>query len=169
LPARRINKYVRQQEKQAYYELDIAGDVCAQFSTSLPIATVADSATAVGVVRFLANEAGFTPTIVVINDDPPREVRETILSRLDDLKANIKPKVVFEVDNYELNQQLATAYYRVILASSQERFAAQEENQIHLSISYPAFERLVVNDTYAGYGGGIALLEDFLTKFIMPY
>jgi nitrogenase molybdenum-iron protein beta chain len=168
LANRRVQKYVAAQERQAYYDLDIAGDVCAQFAPALPFAVVANSATSVGLTRFLANEASFTPVIVIVNDDPPLEVRETILNRLKGFEANIDPKVFFEVDSYSIRKLLENSYFRVLLASSQERFKAAELNQIHVSVTFPSFDRLVVNDTYAGYGGGISLLEDFLSKFIQP-
>jgi nitrogenase molybdenum-iron protein beta chain len=169
LPKARVREYVERREKKAYYELDIAGDTCAQFAAALPFAVVSDSGTAIGITRFLANQAGFTPTVIVINDDPPAEVREELTSRLENLGDGLTPKVYFEVDSYFIRKILDDTYHRVILATSQERFDAQENNRIHLSVGFPALERLVVNDTYAGYEGGISLLEDFLTKFIMPY
>lgn len=165
----RVNHYIEGEERRAYYLHDIAGDTCAQFGAALPFAVVADSSTATGLTRFLANEAGYTPTAVIFNDDPPLEVRQGIVERIEDLTENIRPKIYFETDSYYIRKILDDTYHRVILATSQERFKAQENNQIHLSVSFPALERLVVNDTYAGYHGGIALLEDFMTKFIMPY
>ncbi|HWQ76170.1 MAG TPA: nitrogenase component 1 [Syntrophomonas sp.] len=169
LSRRKIEKVIAGKEQKAYQELDIAGDVCAQFATALPFAIVAGSATAVGITRFLANEAGFTPTLVIINDDPLPEVRTVIRDRLKNLGAGLNPPVVFEVDSYHIRNHLKSVYFRVLLASSQERFRAQEQGQIQVSVTYPAYERLVVNDTYAGYGGGITLLEDFMSKFIMPF
>lgn len=169
LPKAKTEKVIAEEERKAYLELDIAGDVCAQFATSLPFAVVAGSALATGITRFLTNEAGFTPMIVIVNDDPPHDVRGAIEERLQNLENGIAPKVVFEVDSYKIRNHLKKTFFRVLLASSQERFLAQEERQIHVSISFPANDRLVVRDTYAGYGGGITLLEDFMSKFIMPY
>jgi nitrogenase molybdenum-iron protein beta chain len=169
LPKEGVTNYVDEQEKRAYYELDIAGDICAQFASALPFAITANAATSVGITRFLVNEAGFTPIVVVVNDDPPLEVRDVILDRLNTLDNDVRTNIFFESDSYAIRKILDNFYFRVILASSQERFSAQEANQIHLSVTFPSFERLVVNRTYAGYGGGIAILEDFLSKFIMPY
>jgi nitrogenase molybdenum-iron protein beta chain len=169
LPKQRVVKYVTEQQKRAYYELDIAGDICAQFASALPFAITANAATSAGITRFLVNEAGFTPVVVVVNDDPPLEVRDVILDRFETLDNDVEAKVFFESDSYAIRKILDKFYFRVILASSQERFSAADENQIHLSVTFPSLDRLVVNRTYAGYGGGIAILEDFLSKFIMPY
>lgn len=165
----KIENLIQEEEKEAYKDLDLAGDACATFGAALPFAIVAGSATAVGITRFLTNEVGFTPTLVVINDNPPEGVRQDILKRLQNLTSGIDPKVVFEVDTYYIRKHLKQADYRVLLGSSQERFLAQEERKLYVSITYPAHDRLVIRDTYAGYGGGIAVLEDILSKFIMPY
>jgi nitrogenase molybdenum-iron protein beta chain len=168
LSKQKVKKYIRDREKWAYFQHDIAGDVCAMFAAALPFAIAANSSIAVGIVRFLANEAGFTPVIVIINDDPPLDAREVILNRLQEI-GGTRPKVYFEADSYAVRKLLSEEYFRMLLASSQEKYMAQEANQIHLSVTFPSYERLIVNRTYAGYGGGTALLEDFMSKYVQPY
>jgi nitrogenase molybdenum-iron protein beta chain len=169
IPEAVLDVVLAEEEKKAYHDLDIAGDSCATFASALPLAIIATAATAIGITRFLTNEAGFTPTLVIINDDPPDEVRHIIVERLSDLSSGIVPDIVFEVDSYYMREHLKNADYRVLLASSQERFLAQAEKAIFVSVTWPAHDRLVIRRSYAGYGGGIALLEDILSKFIMPY
>lgn len=172
----RIEKVVAKEEREAYEDLNIIGDVSSRFSASLPFAVVSGSATAVGITRFLTNEAGFTPKIVIINDNPPADTREGILDRLKGLgdkdtvaeTGGISPKVIFEIDSYKIHEHLRNTYFRVLFASSQERYEAENKRQIHLSVTFPAENRVVVRDTYTGYGGGISLIEDFLSKFVRP-
>lgn len=172
----KIENIIAQEEKEAYEDINIIGDVCSRFSASLPFAVVSGSATAVGITRFLANEAGFTPNLVIINDDPPADTREKILERLKNLgdkntvaeTGGINPKVVFEIDSYEIREHLKNNYFRVLFASAQERYEAESKKQVHLSVTFPADNRVVVRDTYTGYGGGISLIEDFLSKFVRP-
>ncbi|APM38195.1 nitrogenase component 1 [Clostridium kluyveri] len=172
----KIEKVVAEEEREAYEDLNIIGDVCSRFSASLPFAVVSGSATAVGITRFLTNEVGFTPKLVIINDDPPADTRKEILERIKNLgdkntvveSGGINPKVIFEIDSYEIHEHLRNAYFRVIFASSQERYEAEGKRQIHLSVTFPAENRVVVRDTYTGYGGGISLIEDFLSKFVRP-
>ncbi|MEY8000222.1 nitrogenase component 1 [Clostridium sp. Mt-5] len=172
----KIKNVIAEEEREAYEDLNIIGDVCARFSASLPFAVVSGSATAVGITRFLVNEAGFTPKLVIINDDPPADTREEILDRLKNLgdkdtvakTGGINPKVIFEIDSYEIHEHLRNSYFRVLFASSQERYEAESKRQVHLSVTFPAENRVVVRDTYTGYGGGISLIEDFLSKFVRP-
>lgn len=165
----KLEQLIAEEEREAYEELDVAGDVCTLFSSALPFAIIAGSATALGITRFLTNEAGFTPTLVVINDDPPEVLRTAIVKRLRNLEGGLKPKVVFEVDTYKIRQHLKKTNYRVLLGSSQERYLAQDERAVYVSVTYPANDRLVVRDTYAGYGGGISVIEDIISRFVMPY
>jgi nitrogenase molybdenum-iron protein beta chain len=164
-----VEAYIAKKEKQAYSDLNIAGDNCAQFGPSLPFVIIGASANITGIVRFLANEASFTPVLAIINDDPPLELRDAITQRIQNIDGGLKPRIVFEVDNYEIKKLIKTSGSRLVFGSGQEKFNAQKEKQIHLSVSFPATDRMVVNVSYAGYGGGISLLEDLFHKFIMNY
>lgn len=169
IPDVEVESIILTQEREAYYELDLAGDVCSTYASALPFAIIAGSATAVGITRFLTNEAGFTPTLVIINDDPPADIRPEIIKRLQGMESGISPKIIFEVDSYYIRKHLKQSNYKVLLASSQERYLAQDERAVFVSVSFPANDRMIIRDTYAGYGGGIAMIEDIMSRFIQPY
>lgn len=161
-------KLIANEEAEAYTDLNIAGDTLAQFAPALPYNIVAGAATAIGITRYLTNLAGYTATQVIINDDPPKEVRKALLKRLENLESGLQPNVVFEVDTWKIRQHLKKSNYRVLLASSQERYLAKADRKIFLAVTYPANNRLIVRDTYVGYSGGITLLEQIMSKFVMP-
>ncbi|WP_190972206.1 nitrogenase component 1 [Clostridium sp. HV4-5-A1G] len=172
----KIEDAIAEEEREAYEDLNIIGDTCTRFVAALPFAIVSGSAMAVGITRFLTNEVSCTPKLVIVNDDPPADTREKILERLRNLgdestvakTGGISPKVIFEIDSYKIHQYLRDTYFRVLFASSQERYEAESKKQIHLSVTFPAGNRVVIRDTYTGYGGGISLIEDFLSKFVRP-
>ncbi|MEI7556743.1 nitrogenase component 1 [Candidatus Chlorohelix sp.] len=167
IPKAKYEKLIAEEEAEAYNDLNIAGDSCAQFGPALPFNIIAGASTAVGITRYLTKLAGFTATQVIINDDPPEEVREEIIKNLQDV-GGLPPKVVFEIDSWEIRQHLKKSNFRLLLATSQERFLAESEGKIFLNVSFPANSRLVVRETYAGYGGGVAIIEHVLSKFIVP-
>lgn len=169
IPVDLIEKVIDEEEKRAYLDLDIIGDATTMFSSALPFAIVANSSTAIGITKFLTNEAGFTPTVVVINDNPPLETKKIIEQSLSELESGITPKIIFEVDSYRIRQLLKKSDFRLLLASSSEKYFAEELKVYHLSVAHPANDRLIVNATYTGYEGGISLLEDVMNKFVMPY
>ena len=50
-----------------------------------------------------------------------------------------------------------------VLGSSIDRKLSQVLNGNFLNISFPAMSRIILNKTYAGFNGGLALLEDLIT------
>lgn len=164
-----IDSVLSEEERNAYQELDISGDMTTMLSSSLPFAVVANSATALGITRFLANEAGFTPTAIIINDNPPHDARERIAEELRNLESGLTPNIAFEVDSYKIREELKKSDFKLLLASSIEKYFASDIKAGHLSVSFPAYDRLVVGRSYAGYRGGTTLLEDILSKYLMPF
>jgi len=57
----------------------------------------------------------------------------------------------------------------VLLASSQERFLAEDLKAGHISVSFPVNNRMIISRTYAGYRGGITLVEDIMSLFLNPF
>ena len=163
-----VTKTIEEERKEAYKEFDLAYDVMVFFQ-SLACAVVADSTYAVGFTRFLANEAGLAPTITIVTDNPPDEYREEIKNKLADLNSGVKPEVFFESDAHRIREILKKRNFAVLYATSMEKYLATQLNAAHLSISFPAYDRLIVKRTYAGFGGGISLLEDIVGKVAMPF
>ncbi len=169
LPKKRVDAVIDEQDRESFFELDLAADMTSSFSAALPFALVANSGQAIKLTRFLANEGGFLPVVVIVNDNPPEEYRDRIIKDLSTLESGYKPEVIFEVDTYRIRQLLSKRVFRLLLASSQERYYAADNRLLHLSVSYPAGNRLIANRTYAGYLGGLTLLEDVISLIIAPF
>lgn len=76
----------------------------------------------------------------------------------------------FETDSCKIREILGRYKLVMIYASSQEKYLAQNEWQsLHLSVSFPSWDRVIVERSYAGYRGGVVLLEDILSKGVMPF
>lgn len=169
IPKDKLNKVVADEEREAYQCLDSGGDLTTMLAPSIPIVIAADSSYSVGITKFLANEAGFTPTRVIVTDNPPQEVKEAIKKEFENLACGLKPDVVFEVDSYKIRETLKKSYFRLILSSSMDKYVVDDlKVGQHLSISYPTRDRMIIDRSYAGYRGGSTLIEDIISKFILP-
>ncbi|HEY3426616.1 MAG TPA: nitrogenase component 1, partial [Negativicutes bacterium] len=134
-------------------------------------AVVADSSTAIAVTKYATNELGFNPEIVIITDDPPEEYRDRIIQHLtEDLEIVLKPKVVFEIDSHKIRLLLHNYTVQIIFASSLERYISETElgGALFLSVSFPSYDRLIVDRSYVGYRGGLNLMEDLMVKYGGP-
>jgi nitrogenase molybdenum-iron protein beta chain len=170
LPKDQVDAFVSDEERRAYRYAEYFAEA---FVISLPhaySAVVADSATALGMLRYTTNELGWNPELVILTDNPPEDFRAEITQKLGDgLESVVKPKVVFEVDSHRIRQQLKKVSVQVVLASSLEKFIAPEElGAAHLSISYPVYDRVVLDRSYGGYRGGLAFVEDLTATFAGP-
>lgn len=169
IPKAKLNKVLANEESEAYQNLDSGGDITTMLSSSLPFVIVTDSSNAVGITKFLANEAGFTPTRAIITDNPPEDAKEAIKKEFGNLECGLKPDVVFEVDSYKIREVLKKTYFRLILSSSMDKYIVDDlKVGQHLSIAFPTRDRLIIDRSYAGYRGGSALLEDIISKFVLP-
>lgn len=157
---------IEKEERKVYRYMEYLGDALIISMPHPYLAVVADSATAVSITKFLANEIGYLAEVVIIVDDPPEEYRAGILRELkDNIESVFKPEIIFEPDSHRIRQKLTGRNFLVLLASSLERYIAPDLGAaIHLSISFPCYDRLLLERSYAGYHGGIALMEDIVGK-----
>lgn len=171
IPKEQVNRVVTDEEKFAYRQIERVADGLVIFGANSPIAVAADSNIAIGVTKFLTNECGMLPLVIVITDPVPVERQEVIVSELtDDLTSVIKPEVHFETDSQKIVEILGRNQFIMLFASSQEKYLAQNEWQaLHLSISFPSWDRLIVERSYVGYRGPLGLLEDIVGKAVVPF
>jgi nitrogenase molybdenum-iron protein beta chain len=169
IPKRTVDKVIAEEERIAYRMMEY---LCDGILIGLPhpyAAFVGDSNSVLGVTKFLANEAGYLPEIIQITDEPTAEAREQIIRELESTEAVFKPEIIFERDAHKIRLNLRNKSFQVLLASSLERWIAAKELEVpHLSVTFPIYDRVIVEHSYAGYRGGTVLLEDILTKFTGP-
>jgi len=117
-------------------------------------AVVADSNTAIGVTQFLVNEMGYLPDIIQLTDNPPEEYRENIIKELTEkLETTSWPDIVFEPDSHLARENLRGRLFQFLFASSLEANSAHEFGALHVTVGFPSYNRVVLDDSYAGYMG----------------
>jgi nitrogenase molybdenum-iron protein beta chain len=165
-----LDRTLRAEERRAYRFIEYAADMAMIQMPHQFVGVVGDTSTAIAVTRYASNEQGWLPEIVVVTDGPPEGKREEIRRHLtEDLDSAIKPKVVFEHDSHKIRLLLRKHTVQILLASSLEKYLAMEEfRAMQVSVSFPIFDRVIVDRTYAGYRGGIALIEDITAKYGTP-
>lgn len=170
LPDAIVEQFIAKEEKITYRFTEYLGDALILGFPHAYYAVVADSASAIGITQYLTNEVGYLPDIVIITDNPPEEQRHIILEELSQgLESAVKPEIVFEVDSHLIRQKLKNRSFLVLFASSLEKHIAGEEfSAVHLSVAFPVLDRLIMERSYAGFRGGLALMEDYVSKYVGP-
>ncbi len=125
--------------------------------------------------RFLADDLGWLPELVVITDPLPEEQQTTLQAIFQRITGTKPPRLVFETDTSEVGRHLTAAwpissqerYFHgfnpaFVIGSSLERDLAGQIGAKTLSVSYPVSDRVILDRSYAGFRGGLHLVEDLL-------
>lgn len=170
LEPQQVERAIAEEERHAYRFAEYFGDGLILALPHAYFAVVADSPTAIGITQYLANEVAYLPDIVILTDNPPESSRASIEHELtEQLEVANKPDIMFESDSHRIRQLLKNRNFLFLLASSLEKITAGEEyGAMHHAIAFPSYDRLVLDKSYAGYRGGLALMEELTSKWVGP-
>ena len=165
-----VEDLIKTEERRAYRLLEYPGDAIILVRPHSYFAVAADSNSAVSLTKFLTNEIGYLPDIIQITDNPPEEYREEIVKELtENIEAGFKPDIIFEVDSHKIKQNFNDRPFLFLLASSLEAPTAMSEfGALSVTVAFPAYNRMVLVNNYAGYDGGIMLVEQLISTFAGP-
>lgn len=171
-----IEKVIKE-EKAVYYDyFERISDIFNDIDFQRYGIVVGDANYAPAVSNFISDELGWLPSLTVITDFLEEDQEELLLSRFENYASGLKPKVVFDTDTSAVRRHLQTIWPQnngskyfdsfgpaVIIGSSFERDIAQEFGYPLITISFPVTNRSVLNSAYAGFAGGLKLIEDLIT------
>jgi nitrogenase molybdenum-iron protein beta chain len=174
-----IEKVIKE-EKEIYYDyleriVDIVNDVDLQRYGIV----VGDANYGPAVTKFISDELGWIPSLTVITDILEKEQEDQLLERFENYASGLKPKVVFDTDTSAVRRSLKTIWPQnngskyfdsfgpaVIIGSSLERDLAEEFGYPLLNVSFPVTTRVSLSRAYAGFRGGINLVEDLISLLV---
>ena len=170
VPSDEVEEYIKGEEKWAYRYLEYPGDAIILVRPHSYFAVAADSNTAVSITKFLTNEIGYLPDIIQITDNPPVEYREKIVREIkDNIDTVVVPDIIFEADTYKIRKNLEDRPFLFLLSSSLEAPTAMEDfAALHISAAFPIYNKSILVHNYAGYEGGLRLVEDVVGTFVGP-
>lgn len=170
VPSDKVEKIIEDEERWTYRYMEYPGDAIILVRPNCYFAVAADSNTAISMTKFLTNELGYLPDVVQITDNPPEEYREKITSEIrDNLDTMVQPDIFFEVDTYKIRKNLEDRPFQFLFSSSLEAPTSLEDfAALHVTSAYPCFNKSILVHNYAGYAGGLRLIEDIVGNFVGP-
>jgi len=171
---------VIEDEKRIYYSyLERIVDIYSDIDFQRYAIVAADSYYAYALTRFLANDLGWIPHLTAIHDIYDEEARKLYLKKFDTLTSETKPEIIFEEHAgsilkevrkswpYNQNQKYYDALGPAfVVGSGIERSLAETIGAGFLAVSFPVSNRVVLSKGYAGYRGGLTLVEDLITQLV---
>ncbi|SMC25034.1 nitrogenase molybdenum-iron protein beta chain [Clostridium acidisoli DSM 12555] len=169
-----VDKFVREEEKNFYSFIERTADFMLEFRYGLPrkFYTILDSSYAIGFSKFLLNELGIIPAKQFIVDDTPNEYKKSIEDEFKNISEFRSCEVTFSIDGGEIQEKIRNEENKnrsLILGSAWERDLAKDIGADLLIISPPIAYRLVLNCGYAGYKGGLRVVEDIYNTVLDTY
>jgi nitrogenase molybdenum-iron protein beta chain len=173
------DEIIRHEEARYYDYLERVADIYNDIDLQRYAVVVGDLNYAPAVSRFLADELGWLPRLAVVTDFVDDRQTETISDRFQNWESGIAPLVKFDTDTSSIQRYLPQAwkqsenerYYdsfspTVLIGSVFERDLAAKYGFPLLALSFPVTNRVILNQTYAGYNGGLALASDLLSVLV---
>ncbi|GAB6393130.1 MAG: nitrogenase molybdenum-iron protein beta chain [Treponematales bacterium] len=167
-------------ERAVYYDyLSRAADIYNDADLQRYAVVVGDSNYAPAITRFVSDELGWFPELVMVTDGLDDERRAAVAARFAGLNSGLEPLVRFDANASALKKYLREAWPRnrnsryydgmspaVIFGSTFEREAAAEFGFPLIPVSFPLTGRCVMNRAYAGFRGGLSFTEDALSFLV---
>lgn len=160
----KIEAVITEKEEYYYYYMERFADLFLETRVmSKRFTVIGDAQYTLGITKFLVNDMGLFPEKQYVVDDTPKEYQQDITRYFKELNYDIKAEVCFVTDGYKIHKEIEkTDYhgYPLILGGYWDKDVAGRTNAHFLNVSWPVSERLVMNSFYAGYDGGLKLIED---------
>lgn len=169
-----VEAFINKEEKKFYSYIERTADFMLEFRYGLPriFYTILDASYAIGFSKFLLNELGIIPAKQFIIDDTPEEFRESIVEQFNKISKFRSAKVEFAVDGGAIQEEIrkdVQTNRALILGSGWERDLAKDLGADLLIVSVPVAYRLTLNCGYAGYNGGLRVIEDIYDRVLGTY
>ncbi len=174
IPGHELEKVIAGEKKRYYDYLVRLADVYNDLDFQRYSVVVADANYASALTKFLADDLGWLPELVVITDDLEEAEQESVRKRFQGL-CGVEPQVIFDTDTASVGKHFSKAWPRnrnnryfdsfspaFVFGSSLEKDFADTLGAAHLSVAYPISNRVVLDRAYAGYSGALRLTEDVL-------
>lgn len=169
----KVEEVIKKHEDYFYYLISRYADLFLENRViNKQFTVVADAQYALGITKFLVNDLGLVPAKQFITDDTPKEHQELIAAEFQSLNYGIKADVAFETDGFKIHEEIKSHDYHgypLVLGGYYEKEVTEKLKGNFLNISWPVMDKVVFNDFYVGYTGGIRLIEDIYTVAVQRF
>ncbi|SEL03691.1 nitrogenase molybdenum-iron protein beta chain [Butyrivibrio sp. ob235] len=172
-----INTVIREENSRYYTFLQRTTDYHGDGELKYYVDIAANGNQAIPFAEFIERELGWILENVVITDILSK--KETDLLKKQYSAQGLKGKLLFETNTNDIEKQFVRStlqsngsYFQdtrtpvYLLGSTLDKNFGQKVADGSLFISYPVFNRVIVNKGYAGYNGGLNLFADIYESLV---
>ncbi len=169
----KVESVIKEHEDYYYYLIERYADLFLENRViNKQFTVIADAQYALGITKFLVNDLGLVPAKQFVVDDTPKNFRDQISEEFKKLNFGLEAEVSFETDGYKIHEEIRRHDYHgypLILGGYYEKEVTEDLKGNFLNISWPVQDKVVFDNFYAGYTGGIRLIEDIYTVAVQRF
>lgn len=169
----KVDSVIKEHEDYYYYLIERYADLFLENRViNKQFTVISDAQYALGITKFLVNDLGLVPAKQFVVDDTPKNYRDQITEEFKKLNFGLEAEVSFETDGYKIHEEIKQHDYHgypLILGGYYEKEVTEELKGNFLNISWPVKDKVVFDDFYVGYTGGIRLIEDIYTVAVQRF
>lgn len=169
----KVEAVIKEHEEYYYYLIERYADLFLENRViNKQFTVVADAQYTLGITKFLVNDLGLVPAKQFIVDDTPKKYREQIKEEFKKLNYGIEAEVSYETDGFKIHEEIKQHDYHgypLVLGGYYEKEVTESLKGNFLNISWPVQDKVVLDDSYVGYTGGIRLIEDIYTIAVQRF
>jgi nitrogenase molybdenum-iron protein beta chain len=174
-----VDKLIKEEQACYYSYFERIADVYHDLDLQRYAVIVGDSNYAQALTKFLADDLGWLPELVIVTDFLTDEQKERVSGSFSGYESGLTPRVVFDTDASSVGRYISEhwgqsngeRYFEgfnpgFIVGSAFERDVAESFGVPQLTVTYPITNRIVMDRAYAGYSGGLRLTEDLIGTLV---
>ena len=174
-----VKKVIEAEEKNYYHFLSRSLDPYNDIDLQRYAVVVGNASYAPALTEFAFRELGWLPELVVITDILNDDQAEQVSGGFAALLPELAGKLVYETNTSQVIEHFRKAWPTIsgkryqrefspafVLGSTLDKDFADQIKAGHLAVSYPVTSRQVLNRGYAGYKGGLTLVEDIFSNLL---
>lgn len=174
----KVNHLLEKEEKYYYSYVENLADIYNDLDLQRYGIVIGDSTYAYALTSFIINDLGWIPYFTAVTDELEDLAKDQISKRFADIDCYLRPYLLFATDTYEIGTRLKEYIVNendpysspiqpaFVLGSTLDRSLASELRAGFYSVSYPVSNRVVTDQFYAGYRGGLHLLTEILSVLL---
>ncbi len=179
IPQKQVEEIVANETKNYFRYVERLADAYNDLDWQRYAIIVGDANYAPAITRFLSEDLGWIPELMVITNDIVESGREVFEKAVSNLSSKDEVTIVYETDPTEIRTHLWKKVQRrsdspycndinpaFVIGSHLERELANDMGAGHLTVSYPVGNRVVLNKGYAGFDGSLSFIEDLLAVIV---
>lgn len=174
----KVDKVINKEKAWYYNYIHSLTDLYNDLDLQRYAVVIGDSNYGYAITRFVCDDLGWIPSYTAITDILTDEQKETVKKQFDYLPEDLRPKLIFEESTSKIAKliledlkSIPSEYNHAInpafvLGSTLDRTLAAELKAGFFGISYPIVNRVITDQSYIGYRGGLRLATDLFSVIL---